>query len=182
MVFKSVILHNHTMSIIETPIEQLQSYVKTLTSADIDMLSSTQQHDPTKTKAKAEWDQQYAEYSMDNLRTHNVIERENYVLVEINHPVSGLVEANKDILSCGQHLKKSMISPKDDTRIFYKLSKQVFVECCKTLESRVYPAFDPKFFTERIQSVKNCLADCEEMAEKDPEQLIELLKDILNHD
>jgi hypothetical protein len=75
-----------------------------------------------------------------------------------------------------------MISPKDDTRIFYKLSKQVFVECCKTLESRVYPTFNQNFFTERIQSVKNCLADCEEMAEKDPEQLIELLKDILNHD
>ena len=50
--------------------------------------------------------------------------------------------------------------------------------CCNTLESKVLPAFQQDYFAEHIQSVKNCLADCKEMAEKDPEQLIKLLKDI----
>jgi len=112
------------MSTLETPIEQLHTFVRTLTSADIDMHSTAPQPLIAPTKARAAWDELYKGYSMENFRTRNVIERDDHILVKINHPASDLIEHNGEILSCGMVLKGCMIFPKDDSRLFYKVSKK----------------------------------------------------------
>ena len=183
------------MSISEASGENVQSYVKCLTSADIDMVCAAEKQamedsvgkekadDRIHTSVKTEWNKQYPEYNKDNLRTHNVIVEEGHVLVEVNHPVSGLLEANKDMLSCGRgpmlDMKKCMMSPLNDTKVYYKLSNMVFDECCKTLEYKVFCAFEQAYFAERLQSVLLCLADCEDLAKEDPEKLVGLLRNIL---
>ena len=169
--------------------------VSCLTSTDIDMNCAGKEQamedsagkekadDKNCTSVKTEWNKKYPEYNKDNLRTHNVIVEEGHVLVEINHPVSGLLEANQDMLSCGRgpmlDMKKCMMSPVNDTKVYYKLSNMVFNECCKTLEYKVFCAFEQAYFAERLQSVLLCLADCEDLAKEDPEKLVGLLKNIL---
>ena len=102
------------MSALEAPGKDECSYVKSLSSTDIDMLSAAEKQaveesggkeqatDERETSVKTEWLKKYAEYNKDNLRTHNVIMEEGYVLVEVNHPVSGLLEANKKYLLAGE--------------------------------------------------------------------------------
>lgn len=133
------------------------------------------------TSVKAEWMRKYADYNKDNLRMLNVIVEDNYVLVEVNHPVSGLLENNKEMLICGENMKQSMMSPLNDTKVYYKLSKMVFDECCKTLENRVLCKFEQTYFAKRLQSVLICLADCEDLATEDPEKLVGMLKSILDN-
>lgn len=185
----------YQMSALEASRKDECSYVKCLSSTDIDMLSAAEKQavqdsagkeqadNKNDTSVKAEWLKKYAEYNMDNLRTHNVIMEKGYVLVEINHPVSGLLEANKEMLCCGRgpklDMKMCMMSPLNDTKVYYKLSNMVFNECCNTLETRVFCAFEQNYFAERLQSVLLCLADCEDLAKEDPEKLVGLLRNIL---
>ena len=177
-------------------VSEVLEEVKCLTSADIDMVCAAEKQamedsvgkekadDRIHTSVKTEWNKKYPEYNKDNLRTHNVIVEEGHVLVEVNHPVSDLLEANKDMLSCGRgpmlDMKKCMMSPLNETKVYYKLSRMVFDECCHTLESRLLCAFEQAYFAERLQSVLLCLADCEDLAKEDPEKLVGLLKNILD--
>lgn len=122
----------------------------------------------------------YADYNKENLRKLNVIVEEDYVLVDVNHPVSGLLENNKDMLTCGVDMKQCMMSPLNETKVYYKLSKMVFDECCRTLENRILCKFEQTYFAKRLQSVLICLADCEDLATEDPEKLVGMLKSIID--
>ncbi len=78
-------------------------------------------------------EQQYREYTADNLNTHNVLPVSGapYVFVHETHPVIALLRANTEVI--GTKLDEAS---KIDGE-WYKVSKQVLDTCCQCLQNKV---------------------------------------------
>lgn len=81
----------------------------------------------------AAWRQQYGKWNKTNLEKEGVLDIPNqpFYFVHMNHPVIGLLRHNQDMLTCDVD-KMPMVDKQ-----WFKLSRQVLNECCKTLRQQV---------------------------------------------
>ena len=81
----------------------------------------------------AAWRQQYGKWNKQNLEKEGVIELPNqpFNFVHMNHPVIGLLRHNQDMIGCD--IEKQPMLDKQ----WFKLSRTVMGECCKTLRTQV---------------------------------------------
>jgi hypothetical protein len=81
----------------------------------------------------AAWRQQYGKWNKQNLEKEGVIELPNqpFNFVHMNHPVIGLLRHNQDMIGCD--IEKQPMLDKQ----WFKLSRTVMSECCKTLRTQV---------------------------------------------
>ena len=85
------------------------------------------------TQENAAWRQQYGKWNKQNLEKEGVIDIPNqpFYFVHMNHPVIGLLRHNQDMITCDVD-KMPMVDKQ-----WFKLSRQVLNECCKTLRQQV---------------------------------------------
>jgi len=81
----------------------------------------------------AAWRQQYGKWNKQNLEKEGVIDIPNqpFNFVHMNHPVIGLLRHNQDMIGCD--IEKQPMLDKQ----WFKLSRTVMSECCKTLRTQV---------------------------------------------
>jgi hypothetical protein len=79
------------------------------------------------------WRQQYSKWNKQNLEKEGVIDIPNqpFYFVHMNHPIIGLLRHNQEMLN-----QKVDDMPLVDKQ-WFKLSRQVVNECCKTLRQQV---------------------------------------------
>lgn len=80
-----------------------------------------------------EWRQRYGSWNRTNLETEGVIPVPNqpFVFVHMNHPAVGVLRFNSELIGCD--IDKQ---PRIDQQ-YYKVTRQVLNECCKTLRAKV---------------------------------------------
>lgn len=81
----------------------------------------------------AAWRQQYGKWNKQNLEKEMVIDVPNqpFYFVHMSHPAIGLLRANQETIGCD--LDKMPMVDKQ----WFKISRQVMGECCKTLRTQV---------------------------------------------
>jgi hypothetical protein len=81
----------------------------------------------------AAWRQQYGKWNKQNLEKEGVIDIPNqpFYFVHMSHPAIGLLRHNADMIGCDIE-KQPMVDKQ-----WFKISRQVMGECCKTLRSQV---------------------------------------------
>jgi hypothetical protein len=81
----------------------------------------------------ADWRLKFSKWNKSNLESEGVIDVPNqpYLFVHQEHPAMGVLRFNADQLSCDMDKL-----PKIDGQ-FYKVTRQIFGECCKTLRTQV---------------------------------------------
>lgn len=84
-------------------------------------------------KDNSDWKLQYSNYNKSNLESEGTIDVPNqpYLFVHQGHPAMGVLRFNADQISCD--IEKL---PKIDGQ-YYKVTRQIFGECCKTLRTEV---------------------------------------------
>lgn len=81
----------------------------------------------------AAWRNQYGKWNKQNLEKEGVIDVPNqpFYFVHMSHPAIGLLRHNQDMIGCD--LDKMTLVDKQ----WFKITRQVMGECCKTLRSQV---------------------------------------------
>lgn len=81
----------------------------------------------------AAWRQQYGKWNKQNLEKEGVIDVPNqpFYFVHMSHPAIGLLRHNADMIGCDIE-KQPMVDKQ-----WFKISRQVMGECCKTLRTSV---------------------------------------------
>ena len=82
--------------------------------------------------SEQEWRQQHSRWNKANLHTEGAIyvPSESYLYVRHDHPAITLVKSNANMLLCEE-------MPKLIDGQFYKVSRRLFKECCKTIRAHV---------------------------------------------
>jgi hypothetical protein len=87
----------------------------------------------TSIQENAAWRQQYGKWNKQNLEKEGVIDVPNqpFYFVHMSHPAIGLLRHNADMIGCDIE-KQPMVDKQ-----WFKITRQVMGECCKTLRSQV---------------------------------------------